>query len=70
MNIDNLMGPSTGQYEVQKANTVPRQMSVRERLVQNKRHLEAQLTHVNAALAGLDENPNVEKVLELLGRAI
>jgi len=48
----------------------PRQMTPRERLEQKKRHLEAELTNVNAALDALTAHPDIEKVFELVGLAL
>ena len=48
----------------------PRKMTTRDRLEASKRHLEAELTNVNAALKALDEHPDIDKVLELVSRAL
>jgi len=45
-------------------------MTPRERLEQKKRHLEAELTNVNAALDALTAHPDIEKVFELVGLAL
>lgn len=47
-----------------------RQMTPRDRLEQKKRHLEAELTNVNAALDALTAHPDIEKVFELVGLAL
>ena len=49
---------------------MPKQMTPRERLEQKKRHLEAELTNVNAALDALTAHPDIEKVFELVGLAL
>lgn len=43
--------------------------TVRERLENQKRNLEAELATINEAIAALDQNPEVERVLTILGRA-
>jgi len=48
----------------------PRKMSMKEKLFQEKSHIEARLSTINEALAALEANPQVEKVLEILSRAI
>ncbi len=48
----------------------PRKMTTRDRLTQAKRHLEAELNNVNAALKALDDHPDIDKVLELVSRAL
>jgi hypothetical protein len=48
----------------------PRKMTTRDRLEQSKRHLEAELSNVNAALKALDDHPDIDKVLELVSRAL
>lgn len=54
----------------QMADMSPRSMTPRERLEQKKRHLEAELTNVNAALDALTAHPDIEKVFELVGLAL
>lgn len=46
-----------------------RQPTAREQLNRKKQNFERQLKEVDAALAALDEHPEVEKVLDLVGRA-
>jgi hypothetical protein len=48
----------------------PRKMTTRDRLEASKRHLEAELTNINAALKALDDHPDIDKVLELVSRAL
>lgn len=50
--------------------SAPRMMTPRDRLEQKKRHLEAELTNVNAALDALTAHPDIEKVFELVGLAL
>ena len=47
---------------------IPRRMNTREALEQKKIYLEEQLRNVNNAIEALDQNPNVEKVLDLLSK--
>ena len=47
---------------------VSRQLSIRERLENNKQDLEANLKRVNDALEALDAAPETAKVLELLSK--
>lgn len=47
----------------------PRKPTQREQLMVKKQRLSAQLANVNAALAALDENPNLERFLEVMARA-
>lgn len=44
--------------------------SAREQLNSRKKRLEQELEDVNAAIQALDENPEVEKVLTLVGRTV
>lgn len=44
--------------------------TVREQLLQQKEALTARLKEVDEAIAALDENPAVEKVLTLVGRTV
>ena len=48
----------------------PKQASQRQRLVAKQQRLTSQLATVNAAIAALDENPNLEKFIDLMGRAL
>lgn len=41
----------------------------RERLTVKKQRLSAQLANVNAALTALDDNPQLEKFLEVMAKA-
>ena len=45
-------------------------MSHRDVLVQQKREVETRLENINKAIEALDANPNIEAVLDLLGRTI
>lgn len=47
-----------------------RQPSAREQLTRKKQNLERQLGDVNAAIQALDDHPDVEKVLTLVGRTV
>jgi len=47
----------------------PRKFTQREQLMVKKQRLAAQLANVNAALAALDDNPQLEKFLEVMARA-
>ena len=47
----------------------PRRPSQREQLTVKKQRLSAQLANITAALNALDENPNLEKFLEVMARA-
>lgn len=44
--------------------------TVREQLNQQREQLTARLKEVDEAIAALDENPAVEKVLTLVGRTV
>lgn len=46
-----------------------RKPTQRERLMVKRQRLAAQLASVDAALNALDENPNLEKFLEVMARA-
>lgn len=46
-----------------------RKPDLRDGLVNRKNRLEEQLKTINDAIAALDSNPEVAKVLELVGRA-
>ena len=46
------------------------QNTVTDRLQNQKRQLESKLADVNAALAALEANPEVCKVLTLVGKAV
>jgi hypothetical protein len=48
---------------------VPRVMSIRERLVDQKKSLEGRLAEINKALELLDANPVFEKVHDAIRRA-
>jgi len=59
-----------GQGEtVAKANTV-RRSSATEQLRQKKLRLEEELQEVNQAIAALDSNPELERVLHLVSKAM
>ena len=45
-----------------------RRMNTREHLEARKEQLEEQLKNINNAIEALDQNPNVEKVLDLLSK--
>jgi hypothetical protein len=47
----------------------PRKPTQREQLMVKKLRLTVQLANVNAALGALDENPQLEKFLEVMARA-
>lgn len=47
-----------------------RQPSAREQLTRKKQNMEKQLEDVNAAIQALDDHPEVEKVLTLVGRTV
>ncbi len=47
-----------------------RSPTAREQLVRKKTQFERQLTEVNEAIAALDEHPEIEKVLTLVGRTV
>lgn len=47
----------------------PRKATQREVLTAKKNRLAAQLANVNAALSALDDNPQLEKFLEVMARA-
>jgi len=47
----------------------PRKPTQREQLMVKKQRLSAQLSNVNEALAALDDNPQLEKFLEVMARA-
>ena len=49
---------------------IPKQQSQRDRLNSKKRRLEAQLAVVTAALGALDEHPELERFIDLMGRAL
>lgn len=49
---------------------VDRMPSAREQLTRKKQNLERQLEDVNAAIQALDDHPDVEKVLTLVGRTV
>lgn len=49
---------------------MPRQATMRERLVRNKEVLEAQLADVNKALELLDQNPTFEELQDVVSRAL
>lgn len=57
------------QCEVTKQ-AVDVQASINDKLINKKRRLEAELAETNAALEALEQNPEVAKVLTLVGRAI
>lgn len=46
----------------------PRQLTVEERLIQQKTELESRLKDVNAALEALQANPEILKVLSLISK--
>jgi len=48
----------------------PREETPREKLQYQKQMLEGRLEKVNAAIAALDEHPDIEKVMTLVGNAI
>jgi len=50
--------------------TCDEQNTVTDRLQNEKRRLESKLSDVNAALAALEANPEVCKVLTLVGKAV
>ncbi len=54
---------ATGQY-------CDRQPTAREQLNSKKQSLEKALEDVNAAIQALDDHPDVEKVLTLVGRTV
>ncbi len=56
--------------ELVACHSAPRQLSVREQLESQKASLNEKLKTIDAAIAALDENPGVEKVLTLVGRAV
>jgi chaperonin cofactor prefoldin len=56
-----------GPLDCAKSNRAP---SAREQLNRRKTDLETQLEDVNAAIAALNEHPEVEKVLTLVGRTV
>lgn len=56
--------------EALTCDSAPRQLSVREQLESQKATLNEKLKTIDAALAALDENPGVEKVLTLVGRTV
>lgn len=43
--------------------------SIRDGLFNRKQSLEKQLVDINAAIEALDKNPEITKVLELVGKA-
>lgn len=45
-------------------------MTHRDILVQQKMEVELRLDNINKAIEALDANPNIESVLDLLGRTI
>ena len=49
---------------------VDRMPTAREQLDSKKKRLEAQLLDVNEAIKALDDHPDVEKVLTLVGRTV
>lgn len=53
-----------------QCNQIAKPLSVREQLEQQKASLADRMKEVDAALAALDENPGVEKVLTLVGRTV
>lgn len=61
--------PETGSMiaECAKSDRMP---SAREQLNRKKASLESQLEDVNAAISALDANPEIEKVLTLVGRTV
>jgi hypothetical protein len=63
-------GLMAGQAEQAKLAMSPKAMTPRERLQQKKNYLEAELAHVNDALAALTAHPDIEKVFELVGLAL
>lgn len=58
-----------GDYANKAVLDFPRKPTQREQLTVKKQRLSAQLANVNAALAALDENPQLEKFLEVMARA-
>jgi hypothetical protein len=60
--------PGAGGY-LDKQFSDPRKPTQREQLSAKRARLSAQLANVNAALAALDENPQLERFLEVMARA-
>jgi hypothetical protein len=56
------------EYQAKEAMEI-RKPTQRERLMVKRQRLAAQLASVDAALSALDENPNLEKFLEVMARA-
>lgn len=67
-----MLGQAFGQQSVEKYASqdirAPRRMNTRKVLEAKKNQLEENLKNINAAIEALDQNPNVEKVLDLLSK--
>lgn len=61
------LGQQTASYALAEMDRMP---TAREQLTSKKRSLEQKLGDVNAALEALDANPEIEKVLTLVGRTV
>jgi hypothetical protein len=57
-------------YDTQLVQAKPGRLSMKERLLSEKRNLEARLSQIEQALTILGENPQIEKVLEILSKTI
>lgn len=55
--------------KLEQSTAIPRQMTVTENLQNRRNHLQDQIDRVDAALAALKENPEVEKTLNLIQQA-
>lgn len=68
--IGGLAGAGQAQLEKVAADMAPRQVTILENLRDRRERLSNQLKELDEAIAALQENPEVERVLSLVSRLV